>query len=84
MKTLQVDAMRVEQRDFLPKTVRLKDGRSFFVVGMLTESMTCSFPVTQPSGEVFGRRLCLLLGEPVRADPILEKQAGTKTEGSGF
>ena len=95
MKTIRVDAIRVEACVYCPAVVRADDGRLYRTLGVVTDSRTCHFPVTEAGGGTFGRRLCVLLGDvveeptpdaagstsPPAAPP--EKVAGCVGKGSG-
>jgi hypothetical protein len=81
MKTVQIDAIKVESPEGLPDVIRAADGHKYLVIGCMGEQTTCDFPAG--GVETNGRRLCLILGYRV-ADPAPpEKAAGEYEKGSG-
>lgn len=75
MNWIRVDAIKVEQRDYLPKTVKAEDGHSYHVLGVVVERTECGVPVVACEA-VLGRRLCVLLGNRVADPPAPEKAGG--------
>ncbi len=81
MKTLWVDAIRLEAVHGQPEVVQAADGRQYHVLGFGTEQLAVALHVEASVPP--GRRVYLILGERVADPPAPDKAAGPTPEQRG-